>query len=139
MVTEYTDRLPYFESLRHLLDADLLFVPGSNDAAYTASKIYPYILAEKPILAIFRDTSSVVEVLERTRAGKTIVFGGDGVSDDLVSEARQVIELFLSGPLDSPNTNWKAFSRYTARDMAGEISRFFGHVVEASSIRTTCK
>ncbi len=53
IVSEVTDRIPYFEALQCLLDAEALFVPGSDDPGYTASKIYPYILAQKPLLAVF--------------------------------------------------------------------------------------
>ena len=53
IVVEHTDRIPYSQTLRCLLDADALIVPGSDDPGYTASKIYPYLLARKPMLAVF--------------------------------------------------------------------------------------
>jgi hypothetical protein len=49
LVTEITDRLPYFEAMKVLKDADLLIIPGSTDTNYTASKLYPYILANKTV------------------------------------------------------------------------------------------
>ena len=39
---------------------------GSSEAHYTASKLYPALLAGKPILAIQHSESSVVEILRRT-------------------------------------------------------------------------
>jgi len=80
-VHEWPVRIPYFEALRLLLDADFLLVPGSDDPNYTASKIYPYILAEKPLLGIFHPSSSVCDVLQETRAG--LVFPLDGPPDQL--------------------------------------------------------
>ncbi|HKO19094.1 MAG TPA: hypothetical protein VJU82_09425, partial [Acidobacteriaceae bacterium] len=59
LVYESPHRVPYFVALRCLADADALIVPGSDDPQYTASKIYPYILAKKPLLAIFHERSSV--------------------------------------------------------------------------------
>ncbi|HEX8490310.1 MAG TPA: glycosyltransferase, partial [Chthoniobacterales bacterium] len=47
-VDETVPRVPYFHALRLVEDADFLIVPGSEDPQYTASKIYPYILARKP-------------------------------------------------------------------------------------------
>ena len=74
VVSELTDRLPYFETLRCLSDADALIIPGSDDPGYTASKLYPYILARKPLLAVFHQASSVVEILRSTRAGVAVSF-----------------------------------------------------------------
>ena len=42
---------------------DALFMPGSDDPAYTASKIYPYLLTRKPLLAIFNAESPALAVL----------------------------------------------------------------------------
>src|SRR2546428_7188667 len=58
LVEETTDRVPFLTALQCLLDAEALVVPGSDDPGYTASKIYPYILARKPLLAIFHEQSS---------------------------------------------------------------------------------
>ncbi|RZJ89549.1 MAG: hypothetical protein EOO20_10705, partial [Chryseobacterium sp.] len=43
-VTEQTDRIPFYKSLNILSKSDALFIPGSDDANYTASKIFPYIM-----------------------------------------------------------------------------------------------
>jgi len=42
-VVEIPSRIPDFQALRLLQEADLLIVPGSDNAAYTDAKIYPYI------------------------------------------------------------------------------------------------
>jgi hypothetical protein len=63
-VIEITDRLSYYHSLATLLMADALFIPGSDDARYTASKIYPYLLTKKPLLAIFNQKSSALGILK---------------------------------------------------------------------------
>jgi hypothetical protein len=69
LVTEYPQRVPYFEALQILVDSDVILLMGSDDAGYTASKIYPCILARTPIFAIFHEQSSVVEVLQTCEAG----------------------------------------------------------------------
>src|SRR5207249_674305 len=48
VVSEQTNRLPYFETLLCLSQASALFVPGADDSGYTPSKLCPYILAGKP-------------------------------------------------------------------------------------------
>ncbi len=115
-VEEQTDRVPYFSGLQLLREADLLVVPGSEDPQYTASKLYPYILAKKPLLAIFHERSSVVEVLQQTRAGECATFSAETPTEEL---SRQVFEKLrqLSAKLPFvPDTNWEAFRPYTARE-----------------------
>ena len=62
---ESTDRLPYYQALNILRRADLLLLPGSEDAQYSASKIFPYLLAQKPILAIVHQGASATSMLSK--------------------------------------------------------------------------
>jgi glycosyltransferase involved in cell wall biosynthesis len=63
-VTEITDRIPFYQAINTLRDADLLFLPGPDQPDYTASKIFPYIMAQKPILAIVHPKSSATGMLQ---------------------------------------------------------------------------
>jgi glycosyltransferase involved in cell wall biosynthesis len=63
-VTEMTDRIPFYQAINTLSDADLLFLPGPDQPDYTASKVFPYIMAQKPILAILHPKSSVTGMLQ---------------------------------------------------------------------------
>jgi hypothetical protein len=120
IVSEVTDRIPYFEALQCLLDADALFVPGSDDPGYTASKIYPYILAQKPLLAVFHAESSVAEILKKTRAGTVVEFQS-GETVEAVSE-RILATRWLSAPnAQLPVTDWAAFKPFTAREMTRRL------------------
>ena len=72
MVSESTDRLPYYQSLNTLRGADLLFIPGSEQAEYTASKILPYLLAQRPILAVTLQASTATSILSHVPQARTI-------------------------------------------------------------------
>lgn len=98
LVEERTDRLPLSLSLACLKAADGLLVLGSNDPAYTASKLYPYLLARRPLLAIMHSKSSVVEVLQRCGGGTAVTF------DATVSTAQLA---------HSIAANWFAFEQYS--------------------------
>ncbi|AMR31814.1 hypothetical protein A0256_10475 [Mucilaginibacter sp. PAMC 26640] len=63
-VVELTDRVSYYHTLNILQQADALFIPGSDDPKYTASKLYPYLLTKKPLLAIFHPDSPAVNTLK---------------------------------------------------------------------------
>jgi len=63
-VIEITDRIGYYHALSTLQQADALFIAGSDDPNYSASKIYPYLLSGKPLLTIFNSKSPVVNILK---------------------------------------------------------------------------
>jgi len=75
LVDEHPLRVPYLDAIQVMLDSHALIVLGSESAHYTASKIFPCILASKPLLAIFHENSSVVRILHETQAGHVITFG----------------------------------------------------------------
>jgi hypothetical protein len=64
MVIEITHRISYYHTLLTLVKADALYIPGSDDPKYSASKIYTYLLANKLILAIFNSKSPVIKILK---------------------------------------------------------------------------
>jgi hypothetical protein len=77
---EVTNRITYYHTLVTLLQADALFIPGSDDPQYTASKIYPYLLTQKPLLAVFNSNSSAIRILDEY--GARNVYTYDTVEDN---------------------------------------------------------
>jgi len=128
MVSEVTARIPFFEALQCLLDADALVVPGSDDSGYTASKIYPYILARRPLLAVFHEQSSVIDVLRTTSAGTVVSFQTREAVTDIAKR------IFATGWLASPctpQTDWTAFEQYTARAMTRRLCKVLNTVAQS--------
>ncbi len=124
LVEEDPGRIPYSETLAMLRQADALIVPGSDDAAYTASKIYPYLLAGRPLLAVFHESSTVTDLIRRVRGAVCVTFGDD---DADAAVAARIADQWLRQdqyrevlPLDE-----KAFQPYTDRGCAAELSSFF--------------
>ncbi len=128
-VQEVPERIPYFEALQLLEDADFLLVPGSDDVQYTASKIYPYILARKPLLAVFNERSSVCQVLRATGAGDLLPFSsGDSAEAHTQPFVQLWADLLRRLPY-SPQVDWDAFAPYTAREMTKAQCQLFNRVV----------
>lgn len=125
IVTEYPQRIPYFEALQVLKDSHSILIIGSDDPGYSASKIYPCILARKPMLAIVHQNSLVVKVIQDCNAGQVVTF--DGVtSESLVHSLTLKLEWLLSQPFDSrAQTNWQAFHPYTAQEMTRQLCAIF--------------
>ena len=136
-VEERPARVPYFTALRLLRDADLLVVPGSDDPAYTASKLYPYILAGRPIVAAFNERSSVVDVLRETNAGVAVTFSAAAAHasappatvEALAGGLFEALSDTLRGGPEARATDWDAFEPYTAREMTRRQVAVFDRVV----------
>jgi len=122
MISEEPARLPYFEALRCLEDADALIVPGSDDPGYTASKIYPYVLAGKPLLAIFNELSNVVDFLKKTGAGIVVTFKPN---DDLRGIAATISSSWFDRTPTLPTVDWVSFQAYTAEAMTKKLCSVF--------------
>jgi hypothetical protein len=61
-VTEIPQRLPYLEALNVLIQSDGLIALGSDEPHYTASRIFPMLLARRPLLALYHAASSVCSI-----------------------------------------------------------------------------
>ncbi len=124
VVEEVPDRIPYSETLARLKGADALLVPGSDDPAYTASKIYPYLLAGRPLLAVFHERSGVVDLMARARGGVCVPFATGEAPEALGARiARAWLEpraFETPVPLDAA-----AFEPFTDRAGAQALAGFF--------------
>jgi hypothetical protein len=130
-VVEQPARVDYFTALHLLREADMVVLPGSDDPAYTASKLYPYILARRPMLAVFNAASSVVDVLDATGAGHPVTFSDDTSAQDLRDRLRAAWAAMLERLPYEPDTRWDAFEPYTAREMTRRQVTFFDEVLQA--------
>ncbi len=124
-VEEQTDRIPYFQGIFTLLNADGLVVIGSNDQQYTASKLYPYILAEKPLLAFFHPESSAANIIKECEAGVVFSLSDEDLTIDKISHE---LYLILSGKKNSA-TDWSAFELYTAKNLTTKQCDLFNRVI----------
>jgi len=96
MVIEHPERIPYLDALRLLLSADLLLALGSSDSYYAASKIFPILLARRPVLAILHDASSVHDIMRRAGSGRLIVYNDklkvETCKDAIVGALREFLD-----------------------------------------------
>lgn len=122
-VREQCERAAYATVLACLGDADALLAVGSDDPAYTASKIFPYLLARKPLLAIFHEQSSIIELLNSVGGATYLSFGA---GFDEVALADAITKSWLIGraysmvlPLDAV-----AFEPHTEKGCAAALCGF---------------
>jgi hypothetical protein len=137
LVDERTARIAYTEVLACLRDADALLVLGSDDAGYTASKVYPYLLAQKPLLTIMHEASSVVTLMKQVGGGVCVRFSDASSSSETI---QMIAEQWLK------DDRWQcrvaldeaAFRPYTAGYQARVLTDFFQTIISQSSRVTSC-
>ncbi|MCK7590227.1 hypothetical protein M0G43_06560 [Subsaxibacter sp. CAU 1640] len=124
-VTEITNRQPYFEALSLLKQSDIIFIPGSSDTNYTPSKLYPYLLAKKPMLCVFHSESGAVDIMNRLNVDELVLFDHPNAIENCCQRLSRMLD---SIPL-VPDLNWENFSPYTAEQMTKAQCEFFDNVL----------
>jgi hypothetical protein len=127
ILLEHTSRIPYFESLKVLSEASILFVPGSDNIGYTASKIYPYVWFNKPMITLFHSSSSVNTFMKECNAGISLQFDNMN-EDDIIDKLVNYIIQHKSGE-PGAETNWSAFEKYTSEFQVKSQVELFNDVV----------
>ena len=127
---EHPQRVPYLDSLQIMLDADALILLGSAEPHYTASKVFPYVLAKRPLLAMFHEDSSVITILREVNAGQVVSFNATQSPSDRANEISVCLEEMLVENYD-PQVRWEAFESYTTRAMAERLATTFDAAVGA--------
>jgi hypothetical protein len=123
-VREHCYRVPYFDALYYLQKADALLAVGSNDPSYSASKIFPYILARRPILVVFHEQSPVLAFARQARVGVRLSFAGPEDINVLAADVH--LHWFVEGgrsrfePFDAA-----AFAPFTAASLTARLAAVF--------------
>lgn len=130
-VSEHCYRVPYFDALHYLSRADALMVVGSNDATYSASKIFPYLMARRPVVTVAHDRSVMIRLAREQRIINT--YGFDERTD--IEELSSVIaeEWFVRGGcLRLHRGAPSLLERHTARNMTADLAKVFDQALDAS-------
>ena len=124
-VSEFTDRIGFFRSIRNLQEADGLVIVGSNDGNYTASKLFPYILTQNHILAVLHANSSAGMILKACNAGQLITLQENSTTG--TDTFKNFIEKIINK--QPVNTNWKEFEPYTADCLTKKQTDIFNQII----------
>jgi len=127
-VTEITDRMPYYQTLNLLKRADALLIPGSDDPAYNASKILPYILSEKPVLAVMHPESPGRTIL------KDFALAFNCTNENTINNKEKIknfFDLLAKGELLPPEYPAPVIQKYSARTSVNRQCEIFESVINA--------
>lgn len=121
---EHTERLGMFEVYKEMSMAAGLLIIGTDEASYTASKIYPYLQSGKPILAILHPESNANTILKLT-SNAVIINLGD--HDDLVQQKLNVFVKMIED--DTYSVFEDKLKEYSAKEMTNKQCNLFNKVL----------
>jgi hypothetical protein len=130
VVDERPRRVPYLDALNILCTADGILGMGSTEAHYTASKIFPCILARRPLLAVYHASSSVCDIVTEARAGALVTYDDRaraGARVEAIADALR--RLYAPGGYDAAAVRWDAFEQYSAESMTCRLAEVFDRAV----------
>jgi hypothetical protein len=124
IVSELPVRIGYTDALRVLRDATGILLLGSSERHYTASKLYPALMARRPLLAVFHQTSSVTSILRSVGRPPSIrlVTFADGQAPSVDAIYAELAALVRRPLVDAASFDLRAIEPYSARVLASTLA-----------------
>jgi hypothetical protein len=129
VVREVAPRLDYLDALDVQMKASALLLLGSNEPHYTPSKVFPALLSRRPIVAIYHEASSVLDLLREpaVHAG-VITFGPLAPVVTRVEEIASALERIVhagcrASDLCPAPFDFESLERFSARAQSGRLAR----------------
>ncbi len=119
-VDERPGRVSYLDSLQIMLDSHALFLVGSDEPHYTASKVFTYLLAGRPLLSIFHEKSSVIEFLKNSPMARTVSYGPTKPPATQVEAINKALTEILSA--ESQPVQCEQLDSFSARAMTARLA-----------------
>ena len=129
-VIEKTDRISFYHTIMTLKQADALFVPGSDNPQYSASKIYPYLLSYKPLLTIFNSNSPIIEILNEFGSVYNYSYNK---TECLQDKIHTFLIKIIKKEIDSPVYNKAAENKYSSKNMTKLQCEFFNQIINGKN------
>jgi len=128
LVHEHPPRLDYLDALDALRQADALLLLGSSERHYTPSKVFPALLANRPILAVYHQESSVIDLLREAAPPSTshvITFDDRRPVESAVGCIADALRGLIRATATTgarTATNRAALEPWSARTLAGRLA-----------------
>ncbi|MEM6821196.1 MAG: hypothetical protein AAF558_04485 [Verrucomicrobiota bacterium] len=127
-VHEYTQRVPYLETLSYLKQSSLNLVFGSTDERYSASKIMPVLSAGQPFLALLHKNSRATALLKQLCPEGLISFDQFTNLENLSSDIFTWLIKFLNSQLE-----FNSYRSHLERFEAKEATRSFCELLDTTT------
>jgi glycosyltransferase involved in cell wall biosynthesis len=131
VVHEIPERVAYLDALAYMQAASVLMLIGSTEPHYTASKIFPVLLARRPVLAIFHAGSSVVEMLGRAArppCARVVTYDDTRRAEACVDDIAAALEPLSERPLYDPPADLHALAELSGAALTGELAALLDRI-----------
>jgi len=132
-VQELSSRLPYSAVVGIQRKATALLAMGSSEPHYTASKIYPMLLAERPLIAAYHEASSVTTLLRaatRPPSVRLVTYDESRPAATTVPALAEALAAAVEQPQwRAEDVNRAALAPYLAPALAGRLASVFDRAV----------
>jgi hypothetical protein len=125
LVREFPQRVAFVEALRLMASAAGLVMVGSDEPHYTASKIYPALMADRPFLSLFHAQSSAHHVLAAAGGGAALAFDSAATLAALTPAIASGLQRLASAPTSLGRIDAAAYAPFTAHAVAGRFAAIF--------------
>jgi hypothetical protein len=132
VVTEAPARVDYLDALNVQTRAAALLLLGSSEPHYTPSKVFPAILARRPILACYHADSSVLDLLRDPALDARIFTFDDGEPlDAQVDRIADALARIACSKWVADGAARPTLEPWSARALTGQLARVLDTVVAA--------
>jgi hypothetical protein len=132
LVSEVASRIDYLDALTVQTQATGLLLMGSSETHYTASKLYPSLLARRPTFAVYHEASTVVSILRKSARAPSVrlVVYNDAIRAENRTSAlvKELAELIASPVYNVQDFDDKSLEAYSARSLADKLADVFNRV-----------
>jgi hypothetical protein len=119
-------RFGYLDALRTMQEADALLMLGSTEKHYTASKLFPYWLAGRPIFGLAQTESTVWQIARELGGVRLFEYSSESDLEQPTRNLLAALSDFMAGQASAiPPRNPEAFEPYSARGIAGAYAGIF--------------
>lgn len=132
VVSEQPRRIPYLDALGVLTAADGILALGGTEPHYTASKIFPCILARRPLLAINHAGSSVCEVVRQVAGAELVTYDDTDRAQSRVPAIADALERLVDTRVPPGMIRLDALTRYSAESISRRIFGILDRIAGAA-------
>jgi glycosyltransferase involved in cell wall biosynthesis len=125
LVHEHPARLDYLDALAVLRQASALLLMGSSEPHYTPSKVFPALLANRPLLAVYHERSTVISMLQAVApppAARTVTFGDTRPVDGSIACIADALSALMSAACTPLRIDHRALEPWSAHALAGRLA-----------------
>jgi len=132
-VQEIAPRIDYLDALTVQVQASGLLLLGSSERHYTASKLYPALLAKRPLLAVYHEDSTVCSILRNLDpdAVDLVTYGDAMRAEDRINEIAAAMAALVGRRGPPPTRDQSILNAYSAKTMASRLAAVFERVLAA--------